>query len=42
VRLYLDQFQDLELIREERLRYVDSENVDAMFLLGRRGQLPGL
>ena len=35
-RVYLDTFDDLELVREERLRYLDSENVDSMFLLRRR------
>jgi len=31
--LYLEQFPDLELVREDRLRYLDNENVDAAFLL---------
>ena len=35
-RLYLDQFGDLELVREERLKYLDSDNVDTMFLLRKR------
>ena len=35
-RLYLDQFGDLELIREERLEYLDNDNVDTMFLLRKR------
>jgi hypothetical protein len=34
-QLYLDCFADLELVREERLRYLDNENSDAMFLLRR-------
>ena len=34
-RLYLDSFGDLELLREERLPYLENENVDAMFLLHR-------
>jgi pseudaminic acid biosynthesis-associated methylase len=32
-RLYLEQFPELELVREERLRYLDNENIDAAFLL---------
>ena len=35
-RLYLEQFDGLELVREERLRYLENENVDAAFLLHRR------
>jgi pseudaminic acid biosynthesis-associated methylase len=35
-RFYLQRFQDLELIREDRLRYLDNENVDAAFLLRRK------
>lgn len=34
-RLYLDAFPDLGLVREERVRYLGSENVDTMFLLRR-------
>ena len=34
--LYLDQFGDLELVKEERLKYLDSKNVDSMFLLRKR------
>jgi pseudaminic acid biosynthesis-associated methylase len=36
-RLYLDQFGDLELVKEERLKYLDNDNVDSMFLLRKRG-----
>jgi pseudaminic acid biosynthesis-associated methylase len=32
-RLYTEQFPDLELIREERLRYLENDNVDTAFLL---------
>jgi pseudaminic acid biosynthesis-associated methylase len=32
-RLYREAFPDLETVREERLRYLDSPNEDAMFLL---------
>ena len=31
--LYLEQFGDLELVEEKRLRYLTGDNVDAMFLL---------
>ncbi|MBZ5599814.1 MAG: methyltransferase domain-containing protein [Acidobacteriia bacterium] len=34
-QVYLRRFADLELVREERLRYLDNENSDAMFLLRR-------
>jgi pseudaminic acid biosynthesis-associated methylase len=37
VRRYLEQFADLELVREERLRYLENENVDTAFLLRRKG-----
>lgn len=33
VKHYLELFDDLELIKEERLHYLDNENIDAMFLL---------
>lgn len=33
VRLYLKQFEDLELIKEKRLKYSDSNNIDTMYLL---------
>ena len=36
-RLYLDQFADLELVKEEHLKYLDNDNVDSMFLL-RKGR----
>jgi pseudaminic acid biosynthesis-associated methylase len=35
-RLYLEQFDGLELVREERLRYLENENVDTAFLLQRK------
>jgi len=35
-RLYLDLFHDLELVKEERLKYLDNDNVDIMFLLKKR------
>ncbi len=34
--LYLDQFKDLELVEEERLKYLDNDNTDTMFLLRKR------
>jgi pseudaminic acid biosynthesis-associated methylase len=34
-RVYQQQFHDLELVREERFRYLDNENVDTAFLLRR-------
>jgi pseudaminic acid biosynthesis-associated methylase len=33
VRLYLEQFEDLELIKEKRLKYSDNNNIDTMYLL---------
>lgn len=32
-RLYLNTFNDLELVKEMKLKYLDNENVDVMFLL---------
>lgn len=34
--LYLSLFDDLELIKEKRLKYLENENVDAMFLIRKR------
>lgn len=31
--LYLDLFDDIELVKEKRVKYLDNENVDAMFLI---------
>jgi pseudaminic acid biosynthesis-associated methylase len=36
VRLYQHAFSDLELVREERLPYVQDKNIDTMYLLRRR------
>jgi hypothetical protein len=33
---YLDRFSDLDLVRERRLPYLNSSNVDAMYLLKRK------
>lgn len=35
-REYLQQFNDLELVREERFSYLDNQNVDTGFLLRRQ------
>jgi pseudaminic acid biosynthesis-associated methylase len=35
-RRYLERFEDLELIREQRLSYLENSNVDTVFLLKRR------
>jgi pseudaminic acid biosynthesis-associated methylase len=35
---YLEQFCDLELVRERHLRYLKGTNVDSMFLLKRHGK----
>jgi len=32
-RLYLDNFNDLKLVREKKLKYLNNKNVDVMFLL---------
>lgn len=36
VKLYCETFDDLELIKEERIKYLDSDNIDTMFLLRKR------
>ena len=35
-RAYLERFNDLELVREQRLPYLNSKNVDTVFLLEKR------
>ena len=35
-KLYLSQFPDLSLVREQRLKYLQTENVDSVFLLSKR------
>jgi pseudaminic acid biosynthesis-associated methylase len=35
-RLYLETFGDMELVKEERLRYLGNQNTDTMFLLRRK------
>ncbi len=34
--LYLEQFDDLELVKEKRVKYLENDNVDAMFLNKKR------
>ena len=34
--LYLNLFDDLELVKERRLKYLENENVDTMFLIRKR------
>jgi len=36
-KLYLQQFEDLKIVKEERLKYLDSDNMDTMFLLKKIG-----
>ncbi len=40
-QLYVERFPDLELVSEQRLRYLENENVDTMFLLRRQSNLVG-
>lgn len=35
-KLYLAQFEDLKIVKEERLKYLTSDNVDAMFFLRKK------
>ena len=35
-RAYLERFDDLELVKEQRLPYLDSKNVDTVFLLEKK------
>jgi hypothetical protein len=35
-RRYLERFDDLLLVQEQRLRYLESANVDTVFLFGRK------
>jgi len=36
--LYLDLFADLELVKEKRLKYLNNENMDTMFLIRKRNK----
>lgn len=40
-KLYLDSFDDLELVKEEKIKYLENENVDAMFLIKKIGGKQG-
>jgi pseudaminic acid biosynthesis-associated methylase len=35
-KLYLDKFRDLELVKEKRIKYLDNDNVDSMFLIRKK------
>lgn len=35
-RLYLDQFRDLKLVKEEFIKYSDNDNIDVMFLFRKK------
>lgn len=37
-REYLRQFEDLELVQEERFRYLENDNLDSAFLLRRKAE----
>jgi len=36
VKLYLDTFPDLRIVKEKRFKYLDNDNVNSMFLLEKR------
>ena len=38
-KLYLTLFPDLEMVKEKRVKYLDSDNVDTMFLLRKKQRL---
>lgn len=38
-KLYLDKFKDLELIKEKRIKYLDNDNVDSMYLIRKRSAI---
>jgi len=35
-KLYQDEFRDLELVKEKRIKYLDNDNVDSMFLIRKK------
>ena len=35
-KLYLDEFSNLELVKEERIKYLDNDNADSMFLIRKK------
>lgn len=41
-RIYLQQFQDLEMVREDRYPYLDNDNIDSAFLLRRKTSADGV
>ena len=36
-QLYLNLFEDVQLIKEEKLKYLNDNNIDVMFLLKKKG-----
>jgi pseudaminic acid biosynthesis-associated methylase len=36
-KLYLNKFTDLAVVKEKRIKYLDNDNVDSMFLIRKRG-----
>jgi len=36
-QLYLDLFKDIKLIKEKKLKYLNDDNIDVMFLLKKKG-----
>lgn len=36
-KLYLDRYPSLKLVKEKRVKYLDSENMDTMYLLEKKG-----
>ena len=37
-KLYLDSFDDLDLVSEKRVKYLGEDNIDSMYLIKRHGQ----
>jgi pseudaminic acid biosynthesis-associated methylase len=35
-QLYLDKFEDLKLVKEKRIKYLDNDNLDSMFLIRKK------
>lgn len=35
-KIYLELFKNLKLVKEKRLKYLNNDNIDAMFLLKKR------
>jgi len=36
-KLYLDLFKDIKLIKEKKIKYLDDDNIDVIFLLKKKG-----